>query len=255
MHHPDLVDHPGAVGHRHVVAHHGGGAQVLAHHQVGAQAQLVADHVGAETIRTTSAWVAAVSWHARWDCTSSVPPIASTSATAAAAAVTGHDASHDDRGCGDAAGQPVRGSRRRSAGRVRHRSQRAGVWPRPGRRLRPAGEVGGAGDPGAHGVAHLGRRRHRFGDRHRGGGLPQRGDLAAAVRAAGQARLEGGPLLVVQRVQDVGTGQGVQVHRPLPSLTSRASRNRIRPSLIRVLAVPSGTASTVETSWWVYPRQ
>ena len=35
--------------------------------------------------------------------------------------------------------------------------------------------------------------------------------------------------------------------------TPKVSRSLMRPSLIRVLAVPSGTSSSTATSVWVYP--
>ena len=81
---------------------------------------------------------------------------------------------------------------------------------------------------------------------HQGRGFPQAGHLGLAVEAPGQVRLELGPLRVIDRVDGVGAGQRVQrlFHCPTPIV----SRRRMSPSLIRVLAVPTGRSSMVATS-------
>ena len=83
----------------------------------------------------------------------------------------------------------------------------------------------------------------------RGGSLAQAGHLGLAVEAPRKVLLEGGALVVVEGIDDVGTGQRVQRlgHCPTPIV----SRRRMSPSLILVLAVPSGRSSMVATSVWV----
>ena len=81
-----------------------------------------------------------------------------------------------------------------------------------------------------------------------GCGLPQLGDLGAAVLAGGEVLLEPGALEVVDGVEGVGAGELVDVaHEPTPI----RSRRRMSPSRIRVFAVPRGTSSMVATSVWV----
>ena len=83
------------------------------------------------------------------------------------------------------------------------------------------------------------------------GGGRELGDLGAAVGADGEVLLEGRALGVVERVDRVRTGEVVQIgaHAGTPNV----SRRRIRPSRMRVLAVPSGRSSRRATSVWVYP--
>ena len=75
------------------------------------------------------------------------------------------------------------------------------------------------------------------------------GDLGAAVGADGEVLLEGRALGVVERVDRVRTGEVVQIgaHAGTPNV----SRRRIRPSRMRVFAVPSGRSSSRATSVWV----
>ena len=70
--------------------------------------------------------------------------------------------------------------------------------------------------------------------------------LGAAVGAAEQVRLEGRALGVIEGVDGIRAGKVVQigVHAGTPIV----SRRRIRPSRIRVFAVPSGRSSRVATS-------
>ena len=95
-------------------------------------------------------------------------------------------------------------------------------------------------------------RSRRRGGRRGGDGLGEQAarlaeavDLGAALGALGEVALELGALDVVERVDGVGAGQGVDVaHWPTPI----ASRSRISPSRMRVLAVPTGRSSMVATS-------
>ena len=72
------------------------------------------------------------------------------------------------------------------------------------------------------------------------------GDLLAAGSAVLQVRLEGCGLLRRQGIQSVGTGEGVdlRVHRSPPM----QSRNRMRPSRIRVFTVDRFCCSSDATS-------
>ena len=80
------------------------------------------------------------------------------------------------------------------------------------------------------------------------GGLPQPADLLRAGGATGQVLLELGPLGLGQRVEGVAAGQQVHfVTLGAHQVTSMQSRSRIRPSLIRVLTVPSATPSSSAT--------
>ena len=83
-------------------------------------------------------------------------------------------------------------------------------------------------------------------------------EWAAAASSATSARQSAHPdrccsnasaLGVVEGVDRVGAGKVVQVgvHAGTPNV----SRRRIRPSRIRVFAVPSGRSSSVATSVWV----
>ncbi len=90
--------------------------------------------------------------------------------------------------------------------------------------------------------------------RQPGGGLPQPADLLRAGGAAGQVLLEIGLLVTGQRVKGVAAGQQVQfVTLDAHQVTPMQSRSRIRPSLIRVLMVPSGTPSSSATCGYAYP--
>ena len=77
-------------------------------------------------------------------------------------------------------------------------------------------------------------------------GLLQRVDLAAAGRALGQVPLELCAFDVIERVDRIGPRQRVDVagHEPTPMV----SRSLMSPSLMRVLAVPTGSSSMVATS-------
>ena len=87
---------------------------------------------------------------------------------------------------------------------------------------------------------------HGVGEHRRG--LAEAGDLGGAVGALGQVALEAGALDVVEGVDGVRTGQRMHVaHESTPNV----SRSRMSPSRIRVLAVPSGMPSMVDTSLWV----
>ena len=78
------------------------------------------------------------------------------------------------------------------------------------------------------------------------GGTAQALDLGAALGAGGQVLLEPGALVVVDSIDGVGADQAVDVvvHRSSP----KVSRRRIRPSRMRVLAVPTGMSSITATS-------
>ena len=135
-----------------------------------------------------------------------------------------------DRSCGHHEGrEPATPARRSVRGRLRHH-----------RRQRPDG-----GDVGEHPLAQRGGRLGGGGLGEQRGGLAQRVDLAAAGVAVAQVPLELGALDVVEGVDRVGAREGVDVaHAPTPIV----SRSRIRPSRMRVLAVPTGRSSIVATS-------
>ena len=82
-----------------------------------------------------------------------------------------------------------------------------------------------------------------------GRGGPQARDLGLALGALGEVSLEGDALALVEGVDGIRTGESVDIgtHGCIP----RVSRRRIKPSLIRVLAVPRGTPRRVATSVWV----
>ncbi len=101
-------------------------------------------------------------------------------------------------------------------------------------------------DVGEHPVAQTSRRRGRRGGTEEAGRFGEGPDLFAAVGTVGEVSFEPGPLEVVERVDDVGAGQGVDVG--VHEATPIASRSRIRPSRILVLAVPTGRSSMVATS-------
>ena len=82
--------------------------------------------------------------------------------------------------------------------------------------------------------------------RQGGGGLVEAGQLEPAGLAVGEVALEGGPLDVVDGVDGVGADEGVDLAHDV--VTPRASRIRMRPSRIRVLAVPTGRSSMLATS-------
>jgi signal transduction histidine kinase len=96
------------------------------------------------------------------------------------------------------------------------------------------------------------QRRGRPPRRHRGqprSGRTEISNLPPAGGAPVQVPLEACPVLAGQGVQRSGARQGVRLrpagsHRPTP----RQSRNRIRPSRIRVLTVPAATPSSPATS-------
>ena len=77
----------------------------------------------------------------------------------------------------------------------------------------------------------------------------QLGHLGAAVSTHREVLLEGRALGLVEGVDGVGTGEVVQIgaHAGTPNV----SRRRIRPSRMRVFAVPSGRSSSRATSVWV----
>ena len=92
---------------------------------------------------------------------------------------------------------------------------------------------------------------HGWGDRRLGrrehvGGVAQVHDVDGALGALGQVRLEASALVVVEHVEHVGRGEGVEIlgHQ----VTSNWLRMRMRPVRIRVLMVPSGTSSVAATS-------
>ena len=78
------------------------------------------------------------------------------------------------------------------------------------------------------------------------GGGRQLGDLGAAVGALREVLLEDARSAVVERVDGVGTGEVVQIgaHAGTPNV----SRRRMRPSRMRVFAVPSGRSRRRATS-------
>ena len=130
-------------------------------------------------------------------------------------------------------------------------------WATGGDRLRAAlvdrrDERGGSGRTvvdARPGPARAGRGggRRATARASRARGLAQAGDLVAAVGALGEVPLELGALDVVEGVDGVGAGEGVDgiAHRArLPSC--RASR--MSPSRMRVLAVPTGRSSMAATS-------
>ena len=81
------------------------------------------------------------------------------------------------------------------------------------------------------------------------GRVAQALDLGPALGADREVLLEAGPLEVVDRIDRVGAGKGVDV--VIHDWSPNVSRNLIKPSRIRVFAVPRGRSSMVATSEWV----
>src|SRR5688500_3184452 len=97
-----------------------------------------------------------------------------------------------------------------------------------------------AAAPASH-VTTWRRRGWRGGRSHErplGGSLPAVRHLGLALGALGKVALEGGALLLVDGVDRKGADQAVDVGAH--ACTPRVSLRRIRPSRIRVLAVPRG---------------
>jgi hypothetical protein len=109
------------------------------------------------------------------------------------------------------------------------------------RRQRPDGR-----DVGEHSVAQSRRRVLRHGAADDGRGLTEPVDLGPARGARGEVPLERGPLDVVEGVDGVRADEGMDVAHVVA--TPIASRIRISPSRILVLAVPTGRSSMVATS-------
>ena len=114
-------------------------------------------------------------------------------------------------------------------------------------------ELPGVADRGQHRGAQP-RRRHgpgavgQPGDR-----LAQVVDLGPALGALAQVPLKGGALQIVDRVEHVRAGQGVNVGRHAAIPEFRQSRNRISPSRMRVLMVASGAPSNSATCGYECP--
>src|SRR5829696_7046099 len=124
-------------------------------------------------------------------------------------------------------------------------------WRHPRVVTTQRGEGADLADAGQHGGAQPGRRL-LLGEGAEGvGGGGELGDLGAAVGTTREVLLEQGALALVERVDGVGTGEVVQVgaHAGTPIV----SRSRMRPSRIRVLAVPGGRSRRRATSVCVYP--
>ena len=106
-------------------------------------------------------------------------------------------------------------------------------------------------------VAQLGRRvdLHR-GQRQRVGRDLQVGDLAPAVRAGRQVRLEALVLVVGQRAQDVGArvvAPGAGAHVIASARPPSWPRSFSRPRRMRPFTVPMGVSSIDAISEWVKP--
>lgn len=80
------------------------------------------------------------------------------------------------------------------------------------------------------------------------GGVAQAVDLGPAGGTASEVSFEFGALQIMKCIEGVGAGQRVNVAH---SCTPNVSRSRMRPSRIRVFAVPTGMSRRSATSVWV----
>ena len=146
------------------------------------------------------------------------------------------------------------GGRQRQDARGKTRpGQRAA--PQPGPPAGPGqqvtarrGKLPGAQGGGEYPLAHLRRRGDRGRHRQPGGGLPQPRTSSAQEGHRARCFSKSARSSSGQRVESVAAGQQVQfVTLDAHQVTPMQSRSLIRPSLIRVLIVPSGTPSSSAT--------